>query len=301
MSDAPRRTQEPIAIHHDVEQPRSRVSWGAVLAGTLVALMVMTLIHLLVLGLGLQAIDPATERDPFEGVGTGALIGVIVANVIALFAGGWTAAKLANQPGRTDATLHGVLTWGLLTVLSFWLLSSAVGTLVSGVTGIVGQGLSAVGQGIGAVAPEAAQAVEDALADQGVSLDEIRQEIDEMATTDAEAPLADTRALVERFFTEEGEVDRQEVTQALAANTEMSEAEAEQQLAEWEARVEEAQQTVEEARQQAEVAAERASDAIGAAALWTFVGLLIGAIVAVLGSLAGRPATLTDATVTRSR
>ena len=60
-------------------RPWRRVSWGAVLAGTVVAIMVMLLINLLTLGIGLQSIDPATEAEPLAGIGTGTAIGVIVA------------------------------------------------------------------------------------------------------------------------------------------------------------------------------------------------------------------------------
>lgn len=296
MSDTRRSTHDPVAVHEyeDVERPRSRVSWGAILAGAVVALMVMMLVNLLTLGLGLQAVDPATEQNPLQGVGTGTLIGVVIANVLALFAGGWTAAKLANRPGGMIAALHGILAWAVVTILSVWLLTSAVGTLVSGVTGIVGQGLSAAGEGIGAVAPEAAQAVEDALADQGASLESIREEVEGQVTADGQAAQDDTASLVESFFAEDEDVDRQEVVDALAANTDMSEQQADEQLSTWESQMEEVTQALEEAQQQATEAAQQASDAIGASALWAFAGMLLGAGVAVLGAMVGRPAPHTE-------
>lgn len=216
----------------------------------MVALMVMMLVDLLTLGTGLTAIDPATDADPFAGVGTGTLTGILIANALALFAGGMFAGRLANKARTTDASLHGILTWALTSLLGFWLLSSTVGSLVSGVTGIVGRGLAAVGQGIGAVAPDAAQAVEDALADQGVSVESIRQEARDLAQADGAAygPEEAISGLAERFFAKEGQVDRQE-----------------------------------------------SIDAIGTAAVWACVGLLIGAGIAVLGSLSGRPKTLAEA------
>lgn len=65
--------------------------------------------------------------------------------------------------------------------------------------------------------------------------------------------------------------------------------------------MEQAGEVVEEARRELESAAQTASDAMGGAALWTFVGLLVGAFVAVLGSLAGKPATLADTHASRVR
>lgn len=296
MTDRRRNADSTLVVEETPEQPRSRISWGAVLAGALVALMVMLLINLVTLGIGLRAIDPATEQDPFSGVGTGTMIGIIIANALALFAGGWTAGRLANKLGGTDASLHGILTWGLVTLLSFWLLATAVGQLVSGVTGLVGQGLSLAGQGVSAVAPDAAQAVEDALSEQGVTLEGIREETSQLVETDEEAAPGETvSSLVERFFTEEGQVDRQELVDALTQNTELSEEEAEQQVSDWEERYQQAAETLDEARQSLEQAAEEASDAVGAAAIWAFIGLLIGAAIAILGSMLGRPKSIADA------
>lgn len=298
MADTNRSARTPVIIEQEFDQPRSRISLAAVVGGALLALMVMLLLNLLTIGIGLTAIDPATEANPFAGVGTGTLIGILIANVLALFAGGWAAGRLANKPRGADASLHGLLTWALTTLLSFWLLSSAVGQLVSGVTGIVGEGLSTIGQGIGAVAPDAAQAVEDALADQGVSLESIRQEAQELAEAGpgATGTLEGTiTGLAERFLTQEGQVDRQELIDALVANTELTEADAEERVDAWEQQYQEAVQALQEARQELEEAAQQASDAVGSAAIWAFIGLVIGAGIAVMGSVMGRPKTLAEA------
>jgi len=281
--------------------------------------MVMLLINLLTLGIGLQSIDPASEVEPLAGLGTGTTIGVIIANVVALFLGGWVAGRVAGVTGRFEGALHGLLTWGLVTLLSFWLLSSAVGSLVSGVTGAIGQGLSLAGQGIAAVAPEAAQAVEDALDAQGVNLDTIREEavqLMEQATEgeaqpeDAAAEAADAAQdiaqdpqaavprldqLVDQVFGDDpsDSVNRDDVVAALVDNG-MSQAEAEQTVTNWEQTAAEARERLEAVRQDLEEAAQSATDAIGSAAIWAFVGLIIGAIVAMVGSAAGRPKTLLE-------
>ena len=300
--------------------PWRHVSWGAVLAGTVVAIMVMLLINLLTLGIGLQTVDPATEAEPLAGVGTGATIGVIIANVIALFLGGWVAGRVAGETRRFEGALHGILTWGLVTLLSFWLLTTAVGRLVSGVTGAIGQGLSLAGQGVAALAPDAAQAVEDALADQGVDLDAIRDEASQFIeqATEGEAQPEDAadeaaeaaediaqdpqaagqqiNQLIDQVFGEDpaADVDRDDIVAALVENG-MSEAEAEQTVTNWEQTVEEARARLEAARQDLEEAAQSATDSIGSAAIWAFVGLLIGAVIAMLGSMAGRPKTVYEA------
>lgn len=312
------RVVTPVDAYPD--RPWRHVSWGAVLAGTVVAVMVMLLVNLLTLGFGLQSIDPATEAEPLAGVGTGTLIGMIIGNALALFIGGWVAGRVAGETRGFEGALHGLLTWGLVTLVSVWLLSSAVGRLVSGVTSVVGQGLSLVGQGAAAVAPSAAQAVEDALQRQGVNLDSIRQEAtqvleqvtegqaqpEEAADEAAQAaqdivqnPQAAGRRLnqlIEQVFgeTPSETVGREDVVTALVESG-MSQQEAERTVANWEETAQEARERLAAARQELEEAAQTAADTVGSAAIWAFFGLLIGAAIAMAGSAAGRPKTLEEA------
>jgi hypothetical protein len=62
----------------------------------------------------------------------------------------------------------------------------------------------------------------------------------------------------------------------------MTRPEAEQRLAQW-------QQTYQQAKQQAIQAAEATADAVSRASLWSFVALLLGAIVAAVGGMLGAP------------
>lgn len=275
-----------------------RVSWGAVVAGTVVAIMVMMLINLLMMGIGLQAIDPAAGGQPLAGLATGAVIGVIVSNLIALFLGGWVAGRAAGPTRGFDGALHGLLVWGLLTLLSFWVLSSAAGRVIGGVTSAVGQGLGLVAQGAAALAPDAAQAVEDALADQGVDLDSIRQEATQAAGDIAQNPQTAGRRLdqlIDQVFgvNPSETVSSDDVVDALVANG-MDRAQAEQTVASWEETAQAARERIEAAQQDLEEAAQTAADVVGSAALWAFVGLVLGAIVAMMGSAAGRPRTTVE-------
>lgn len=312
------RVVTPVDAYPD--RPWRHVSWGAVLAGTVVAVMVMLLVNLLTLGFGLQSIDPVTEAEPLAGVGTGTIIGMIIANVLALFLGGWVAGRVAAETRAFEGALHGLLVWGLVTLVSIWLLSTAVGRLVSGVTGLVGQGLSLAGQGVAALAPQAAQAVEDALAAQGVNLDTIRQEAgqvleqvtegqaqpeqaDEAAADAAQDIVQDPQAagqrlqqLVDQVFGENpsDSVNRDDVVTALV-ETGMSQAEAERTVANWEQTAQAARERIEAARQELEEATQTATDAIGSAAIWALFGLLLGAVIAMVGSASGRPKTELEA------
>src|ERR1700712_4043174 len=96
-----------------------RVSWGAVIAGVVVAIALQIVLSLLGAGLGLSPIDPTKSSVPRAATfGLAAWLWWSISSAWALFGGGWVAAHLAGAPGKTDASLHGLLTWGLATVVT---------------------------------------------------------------------------------------------------------------------------------------------------------------------------------------
>lgn len=109
-----------------------RVSWGAILAGVAVALVMHILLGVLGVAVGATAVDPAQETDPMSGLGIGAGIFFVVSALIALFAGGYTAGALAIIQDRADRTLHGLTTWAVVTILSFYLIFSGLGSIIGG-------------------------------------------------------------------------------------------------------------------------------------------------------------------------
>lgn len=115
----------------------SRISWGAILAGTLTALAVVSMLNLLGLGIGFSTIDPMTETNPLKGLGTGTLIWLGLSNIVALFVGGMVAGRMSGYPSKTDGGLHGFLSWALYALVSFFLITSAVGTMVNGMSSAV--------------------------------------------------------------------------------------------------------------------------------------------------------------------
>jgi len=141
-----------------------RISWGAIIAGTVMALMVQLLLSILGLGIGAGTIDPISEANPVAGIGSGAGIWFAVSLLLALFAGGYVAGRAAGIPRRQDGLLHGLLTWALTTLLTFYLLTTAIGGLIGGTARVFGQTLAATGRGIAAVAPQVSEAAGDAAA-----------------------------------------------------------------------------------------------------------------------------------------
>ncbi|HEX9956287.1 MAG TPA: hypothetical protein VGA96_03490, partial [Fibrella sp.] len=99
----------------------NRISWSAVFAGVLIAIVTQLLLTLLGLGVGLGTIDPVEESNPTAGLGMGSAIWYIVSSLISLFVGGWVAGRLASAPRLFDGIIHGILTWCVVTLLTIYL------------------------------------------------------------------------------------------------------------------------------------------------------------------------------------
>ncbi len=125
----------------------SHVSWGAILAGTVVVLVVQLTLAMLGLGIGLYAMEPG--EGPTAGLGFGALIWWVLSAIVALFLGGWVASRLSGIQTKADGMLHGFVTWGLASLVTVTLLTTTVGAFIGG-------GLSLI-QGAGSAAGKSAQ------------------------------------------------------------------------------------------------------------------------------------------------
>jgi len=267
------RPAAPLASPDLVEY--RRVSWSAVFAGVVVAISFNLVLAVLGIGIGLTTIDPAQGDSPQAAtLGIGATIWWIVTALISLAAGGWVAGRLAGMPTRLDGALHGLVTWGIATMLIFWLLTSAVGSLIGGTFSVVGTALSNTAQG-------AAQATDqvDPNSLQGVQ-DEARELL---APNGGSLPQASVNVL-NRIV--RGEVSQEELQSAAASLAEQAgipEDQARETLSRWQAQY---AQAVEQARR----AAQTAAQAVSKAALWSFLALVLGAIAGSLGGLAGAPA-----------
>ncbi|KIQ04356.1 MULTISPECIES: hypothetical protein [Pseudomonas] len=167
-------------VYHDtaaVAPLLKRISWSAVLAGVVLAMMVSLLLSVLGTAIGSASIDPLQEADPVSGVGTGAAIWVVVSSVISLFIGGWAAGRLAQREGA----FHGLLVWASASLITVYLVSSAVTGVVRGGLNLAGSGVSALGSGIAQVAPALGGKIQDELREQGIdfNLDDIQGELEQ--------------------------------------------------------------------------------------------------------------------------
>ncbi len=137
---------EPTVGPYDVT-PLKRVSWGAIFGGTFIALAIMVLLGSLGIAIGATTIDPQTGETPSaRAFGIGAGIWWIATSALALFGGGWAAGRLAGPRRPLESTLHGVVTWSFTATIVVALMTTAVGSMVSGAMRVLGAASSIVVQ-----------------------------------------------------------------------------------------------------------------------------------------------------------
>jgi hypothetical protein len=116
-----------------------RISWQALFAGLVIAVAVQLLLSTLGAGVGLGMVHSHASNTPnVTNFSIGAGIWWLVSNLIALAVGGYVAARLAGVTTRADGMLHGLVTWGLTTLFTVYLLTTAAGNLLGGASTIMG-------------------------------------------------------------------------------------------------------------------------------------------------------------------
>ncbi|GGE24214.1 hypothetical protein GCM10011390_49550 [Aureimonas endophytica] len=294
------------AVHHDIAVPAvplgspRRVSWGAIFAGALLTLVVQVMLGLLGLGVGLSTVDPAGNGTPtLSAFGTGTGLWTAATVLVATFIGGYVAARLAGSLTRTDGALHGIVTWAASTLIVLYLLTSGAASIVSGTLGTIGSSFGAVRNAVEAVAPNSLAALPDGLEQQARQLlargenqaqqaanqaqQQGQQAADQARAATGEPDLARAIPEIVRGLGENATPQqRQAAVTVISQQAGISQQEAEQRLQQF-------QQQYDQAMVQVREKADAAAKNVSTAAFAGFVALLIGAIVAGLGGMAGRP------------
>ncbi len=258
---------------------QNRVSWGAILAGVVVALITQVLLTMLGAGIGIATLDPGTGDNPAASTfSIAAGIWYMVSGIIAAFVGGYVAARLSGKTVPTTGALHGLTTWALTTLLVLWFLTSTVGALVGGV-------FSGVASAVGGVGQTVAQAAGPMLAEAN-PLEAIESQV-RATGTDPEALNASAVNAVRKLMTS-SEADagpaREQAAQALAKARGIPVEQATQQVTAMEKQY---RDTIAAAKQQATDAAKATASAASTGAISAFIALVLGAIAGWLGGRSG--------------
>lgn len=109
----------------------SRINWGAIIGGTIIAMFSQLLLGLLGVAIGVTAIDLGTAV-PVYGLSIGTGIWLVLITIISAFIGAFAAGRFAGVVSRYDGLLHGVATLALLTVISLFMISAGASNVISG-------------------------------------------------------------------------------------------------------------------------------------------------------------------------
>ena len=174
----------------DVLPVGSRISWGAILAGAVLALALYFLLTLLGAAIGLSVSDDASAGE----LGTGAAIWAVLVTALCLFVGGYAASHFTVGEDKVEAAVYGALVWAVVFAMLLWLMASGVRAGFGAMVGVATAGGAAVGSVADAIPGDALSAdalsgltaadVEQFARDAGVDqaqIDQMKQSADEFA------------------------------------------------------------------------------------------------------------------------
>jgi hypothetical protein len=276
-SDAPHMS--PVTPEEDIRTIMlNRVSWAAVLAGVVAALVTHILLNMLGIGIGAATLDPAGGDSPQAS--TFSIVAGLwwtVSGIIASFVGGYMAGRLSGRPKESTGGWHGVTAWAFTTLVIFYLFTSTAGSIIGGV-------YNTVSGAVGGLGRTAVQAAAPALSRTADPLAAIEQQIrDASGGTDPAALRDSAVAAVRAMLTgdqAQANQARERAVQALARAQNISPDEAR-------SRITQIEQQYREAAAQARQAADQAARVVSRGALFGFFALLLGAAAAWFGGRTG--------------
>ena len=255
------------------------MSWSAIIAGTLTALVCQLVLNLLGLGIGLSTVDPNGGGAGAKALSIGAGLWIVITAIVTYAIGGYIAGRLAGKPLRSTAGYHGLVTWALTTVVVIVLLTSAVGSIVGGtlsaVTGAFGGAGHAVTSAVQTVAPQiSAQVGGDPLSRITDQLKAKANQPDNLAARD------DAIAAVKSAVSSDPAQRQQATDQAAQAVAKLTNVPVDQARTQVQGYEDQYDQLVATAKQKGTEAAEAAASAASKGALAASISLIVGALAA---------------------
>jgi hypothetical protein len=261
-----------------------RISWAAIFGGVILVVAVQLLLSLLGAGIGFGTVNTNLGSTPTAStLGIGAGVWWVASSCVALGLGGYVAAWLAGVEIRFDGVLHGLITWGIATLLTFYLLTSAIGGIIGGGFSALGGIASAAGSGVKEAAKPIAQAA-------GVSPEMLQQQAQAylqptnpdpatMSPQDAQKDIASNLATYVKGGAE-APAARERIINIMATQMQISHDEAAKRFDDAEAKL---KQTRDRAVQTAKDAADASAAAASKTSFAAFGNLMLGALFAAIG------------------
>ncbi len=207
---------------------RSRISWGAVLAGAAVAAATALLLSLLGAALGAGSISDlqAASGDVARGAGGG--LWTIINLALSMAFGGYVASRLSGTHSHLDGELHGITMWAAAILIGALALAHLVGPVVERIGFDMGP---AIGPAAGQNGPFAGGQNPQQVIDR---FEQSLSNSGDPTTMSRDQIAAEIRSLVGEGLLRNGSVsdaDRARLTSLVAAQFELTKDEAAQRLA----------------------------------------------------------------------
>jgi len=303
--------------------PLKRISWSAVFAGVIAGLIVHVFLGVLGTAIGASVIDPQQEQNPLNHMGTGVLMWAGLSMLLAIGIGSYIAGRFAHREGA----LHGLLMFGVSTLLTLWLAFSVASGIIGGAFTVLGASAKAVGNGISAVSLPAGNLVKEKFQENNINLDALNKELqttlrqtgkpelqpeklrqdvskearavkDQAADVSKKSPNTESditgwiNSVIHRHADTLQAVDRDALKNIIKAHTGKNDQEADQivnQAAQsYQNAVAQYQELKQQAEEKARAAADKAAAATAKASWFTFLMLLIEGILAAVAGEFGR-------------
>ncbi len=269
----------------------NEVSWGAIFAGAVTALVTQVIVNLVGVGVGLASVGTIAADNPSAStVSMGAGIWFVASGIVASLAGGLVAGKMSGKPLPGAAALHGLVSWAVTTLVVLYLLTSAASGIVGGTLGTVSSALGGAGNLVGGTIQTAATAAAPSLSKISNPLDGIEQKVrQQSAGQDPQAAKDAAVAAVKAVLTgdpAQKEQAKNRAADALAKAQGISPDQAKAQIDDYQKQYEQAVTT---AKQKAEAAAVTAKSAATQGAFYAAIALILGALAAFFGGRLGAP------------
>ncbi|BAO56413.1 hypothetical protein [Nonlabens marinus] len=303
--------------------PKKAISWRAIAGGLTTVFAILLLLNLIGIAVGFSTIEPTEEGNALSGVGTGAIIWWILSNLIAIFIGARVAARVGVSFSNKGGVMQGFLTWALYCILSYLVVFSAVGNVISGVGSIITKTAVEVGNSLvsqntstdnqdvevgdvnwqeaksefyallrdtekEALDPQRLESQAEDLAN--ATEDQAVQAVKDPTTLDEEVDKVFQKAENE-FANSLDALDKEALTNVIVNRSNLSKEEAsnmvDNYVESYEEVVDDAQVYLKKTKEEVVDQTEDAAQGIAKAALYVSIALILGVIVAVLGGLNG--------------
>ncbi|MGG7056588.1 hypothetical protein [Nitrosomonas sp. ANs5] len=301
----------------------SAVSWAAILAGAAAIAALSLILTVLGTGLGLSVVSPwAHSGASATTISVSAIIWITFSSLFAAGLGGYLAGRLRTKWATTvhtdeiyfRDTAHGFLAWAIAALVTAALLTSVIGSIVSGTTQAGASVVGGVATTTAAAATAGGAAAGSELAESGGdgglidyyidslfrkdmtedSDDAIRDDDDDeksaASTSTSDARSAEVGLEVSRIFMNAirtGNLEKDDlryVSQLVAQRTGLTQVEAEKRVQDTFTRV---QEELKNAETTAREVADQVRKASAYTALWLFIALLASAFVASFTAIYG--------------